>query len=784
MIKQIILSIKNFKRTPLLFFISIPGLVIGITAAVLLIAFIQYETSFDKFFPNKNRVVRLYNIWIEDNSVDAFPICLRKAYTEIPNQIPEIEKAVQIYRGGKTNVHFNKNQFNSKKLLYVDSEFFDVFGLSLLQGDKTNALTQKYMVVLTESLAKKIFNKTDCLGKNIKIGNDNYTITGVIKDFPKNSHINFDLLASLSTFDLSIFQGLEFFTYYLLNKDADFKSADSKISALNNKLLDGKFGQFNAKFKSGTEKLLDIHLHSITDFDLSDKGDKKQIFILSFIVFFILLIAVVNYINLFVLYGEKRAGEIGIKKTFGASRSDIIKIIYFDAVLVNLIAFALTFILIAIAIAFINSYNIDVNIDFIKTVNLFKITVFTVFFIVLVIITGAYPALYLSKLKPVDIIKGKNYSVKRKKWLSVLSVIIQFSISVFLITNLLIINYQIKHLKNIPLGFNVKNVIGINISDNNLSGKVKSIKEELKKLPYVSSVGSSSHFMGGGCSGQLIYPYGESEKNGKSINQYRVQEGFCKTMQLQLSAGRFFNGTNDDKSSIILNEAAVKKLGLKNPVGKLMVMDVDPLKIIGVTKNFYYNNYAGEDIAPLVLSYGYGTNVIYLRIDGNITKQKLKQIDVVFSSFNSNNKFDFFSLQDIYKNKFSDMNKLMTMLLLSTLLALFLSFTGMFALSVFNVEARTKEIGIRKVLGSSSLQIVVKLIKDTLKWVVISMPLAFIISGLIMSRWLETFANRIDIGIWFFIEAGVIAVIIAIGAVSIKSIITAMSNPVEALRYE
>ena len=310
MIKQIKLSIRNLKRTPLLFFISIPGLIIGITASVLLFAFIQYETSFDKFFPNKNRVVRLYNIWIEDNATDAFPICLRKAYTEIP----EIELATQIYRGAKSKIVFNNKQFNNNAILYTDADFFDVFGISLLQGNKSTALKQSNTVVLTESLAKKIFNNSYCIGKNIEISNNNYTITGIIKDLPENSHIKFDLLISMSTLNIDIYGGLEFFTYYLLRKNTDFEQVNRKISTLNNKILNERFGQFNAKFKSGIEKLLTLHLHSITDFDLSQKGDKTQIIILSFIVFFILLISVINYINLFVLYGEKQAGEIGIKK--------------------------------------------------------------------------------------------------------------------------------------------------------------------------------------------------------------------------------------------------------------------------------------------------------------------------------------------------------------------------------------------------------------------------------------------------------------------------------------
>ena len=783
MIKQLLNTLRNFKRSPLLLFISIPGLLVGVTASVLLMAYIKHETSYDTSFPNKDRVVRLYNIWIEDNSVDVYPICLREAYTEIPEQIPEIELAVQIYRGGKSNVVYNKKQYSNQKILYADAELFSVFGLEVLQGSKNEALKQKNTAVISKSFAKKVFAENTCIGEIIKIDNDDFTITGVINDLPKTTHFSFDILTSLSTLNPDYFGGLEFFTYYLLKHNSNFEDVNAKISHVYTNLLTEHFGRFNSTFKSGIEKLLDLHLHSITDFDLSAKGNMNQAYILGFIVGFILLISIVNYVNLFILYGEKRATEIGVRKSFGASVFSLIRLFYFESTLLNIIAFVLTFLVVAAAFSF-SVVNLVSDISFLELSSFSSITMMLAFFAFLILITGAYPAFYLSRLKAVNVIKSSNSSVRRSSWLSIVSVLIQFSISVFLITILLIITAQLSYLKSIPLGFNSEYVYGINGFDKKISESSQSITDELVKLPFVSSTGASAHFMGGGCSGQLIYPYGKSEETAKSINQYRVRDGFCKTIGLQLSEGRLFNGTSQDKQSIILNQAAVKMLGLKNPIGENLVLYDEPQEVIGVLNNFYYNEYAGEEIAPLVISISNYVNVFYIRVLGNFDKAKQKQVAKIFKNTDPDYQFHFFELDDIYQSKFSDINMLMKLLLYGTLLAIFLSFTGMFALSVFNVEKRTKEIGIRKVLGSTSTQVLFKLIADTLKWVLISMPLPFLLVYLIMDEWLSTFTNRIDLSIIYFIAGGAIAILISILAVSIKSIQTARSNPVESLRYE
>ena len=784
MINTITKIFKSFKNRPMLLFVNLPGLAIGLAAFLLLMVYIKYETNYDKHFANKDRVVRLYNTIIENNSSETYPICLREAYTEIPLQVPEIYNACQIYRGWGSIISFEEKHFENQNMLYVDDSFFNVFGLDLIIGDNNSALSELNTVVLSMSLAEKIFNNIDCVGKVIRIDEENYSIRGVIEDLPATTHFQFDLLVSMSTIRPERFGGLELFTYYLLRQDVDLISVQEKVSTLNDKYLGELFESHETETISGIELLSDIHLHTKADFDLSEKGNLKHIYIISLLAVFILLIAIINYVNLFVLSGEKRFLEIGIRKTMGASLFSLRKIFFTETALITIIAFIIAFFITQVAIPMFSSI-MDLRLSLYELLNPISIVGVVVFLVLLILIAGAYPAIYLSKLDVIDAIRGGTKSMKRKKWLSISSVVTQFSISIFLVVCLLIVNFQINYLKDVPLGFNPEKVIGISGFDNNIRSKTKSITDEISKLPFIVNVSTSSHFMGGGVSGQGLRIYGESETTTKSINEYRVQAGFCETMQLKLLYGRSFNGTLEDKSSIILNETAVKMMGLENPIGTTVVMHSDPIKIIGVVNDFYYNENAGEPIAPLALTAGSDySNVFYLKTSTDLSKDQEQQIEEIFKQFSADYNFHSFKIKDQYNNKFYNEDRLLMLLMAGTFLAIFLSFIGMYALSAYSVERRVKEIGIRKVLGSSSKQVMIKLLTDILRWVFWSMPFAFLMSFLLMRRWLDNFANRIDLNVFYFLVGGAIALLIAIIAISIKSFAAANRNPVDSLRSE
>ena len=406
--------------------------------------------------------------------------------------------------------------------------------------------------------------------------------------------------------------------------------------------------------------------------------------------------------------------------------------------------------------------------------------------VLFIMISGSYPAQYLSKLNIIDAIKGGVKSVKRKKWLAVSSVLIQFFISSLLIVSLLVIYAQIDYMKNRPVGFDKDNVIVISRFDNSVNPKLEAIKGELQKLNFVTSVGSSDHQMGGGCSGQVMHKYGESEESAKGINEYRVHPGFCETLQLELLEGRFFRPNDKDKNGLILNEAAVKYFGLNDPIQAQFIMfQEEPLQVIGVVKDFVYDGHSGENIQPLVLAgYSNRASCIYIKILGEWNKDKTAAVAKVFKDLIPDYQLYTTVLEQVYDLKYASEERTFKIISSAAILAIILSFIGMFALSVYHVEKRTKEIGIRKVNGSTSLQILVLILAGILKWVVFAMIPAFLVAIILLDRLLSEFAYHINLSPWYFVVGGLIAIIIATLAISIKSIQAATQNPIESLRYE
>ncbi len=774
---------RMFRRNPLLVFVNLPGLAIGLSAVLLLSVFLKHELSFDQHFKTKDHVVRLYNSVTENGTTENYGICLRQAYTEVPQQVPGIKSATQIYRGWNVFAEYRKVRFSGLNLLYSDKEFFDVFGLDLLYGSREEALSGTNKVVLNESTALKIFNHTDCVGEIIQVSETSLTVTGVIKDLPNTTHFNFDLLASLETVKPEEWGGLELFTYYRINDNANITSVGEEISKANNKIMQPWAEPFNLTVKSGVEKLTSLHLHTVVDSDLSAKGSITNITIIAVIAFFILLIAVINFINLYVLHGEQRIAEIASRKSLGATKFVLSKLFFTETGIIGLMAFVLA-VLISAGIQPYFSQVMQSQVSYSEMFSFSGVLVVISILLVLIFAAGAYPSYYLSKLDLVNALKGKSLKIKRKSTLSRVAVVLQFTISVFLITAFSIVFAQTNYLKDMPLGFNPDNVIGISNLDNSIIQNVSSVENELTQLSFVKSVGSSTHSMGSGCSGQGIKIYG-SEDNALGINEYRVNPGFDKTMELELLDGRFFTDSESDKSSVILNEAAVKMLGDNVKVGTQVDMHGEPLTVIGIVKDFFYVDHPGETIAPLVLTnYWYNVRNIYVRTIGKLSDAQQDQIEKIFNDYSPDYIYSQFDLRDVYANKFKGEERIIKLVSSGAVMAIAISFIGLFALSVLNVNRRRKEIGIRKVIGSTETEAVRILLSETFVLVGIAIGISFIGSYFAMHRWLENFVSRITLSPFYFIVSAVFALMIAFLAVGWQSWRAATRNPVESLRYE
>lgn len=774
---------RMFKRNPLLIFINLPGLAIGLSAVLLLSVYLKHELSFDQHFKTKDHVVRLYNSVTENGNTENYGICLRKAYTEIPEQVPGIQSATQIYRGWNVFAEYQKVRFSGLSLLYADKEFFDVFGLNLLAGSRNEALMGTNKVVLNESTALKIFNRTDCVGEIIEVSETPLTVTGVIKDLPNTTHFNFDLLASLETVKPEQWGGLELFTYYRISDNADIEAVGKNIAVANDKIMQPWAEQFDLTVKSGVEKLASLHLHTVVDSDLSAKGNLTNIGIVAAIAFFILLIAIVNFVNLYLLHGEQRIAEIAARKTLGATKAVLSKLFFTETGVIGIMAFLLA-ILISIGVQPYFARIMQSQISYSDMFSVSGVLVVLSILLVLIFAAGAYPSYYLSKLDLVNALKGKSLKVKRKSTLSRVAVVLQFTISVFLITAFSIVLAQTNYLKNMPLGFDPDNVIGVTNLDKSIRQSVFSIENELSQLAFVQSVGSSTHSMGSGCSGQGIKIYG-SENNALGINEYRVNPGFDETMQLELKDGRYFTRSEADKKGVILNEAAVKMLGGNVKVGSQVDMHGDPLTVIGIVKDFFYVDHPGEPIAPLVLTnYWYNVNNIYIRTYGNLSDVQQAQIEKIFKSYSPDLIYSQFDIKNVYANKFQGEERVMKLVSSGAVMAIVISFIGLLALSILNVNRRKKEIGIRKVIGSTEGEAIRILLSETFVLVGIAIAIAFVGSYFTMHRWLEGFVDRISLSPVYFLISAAFALMIAFLAVGWQSWQAATRNPVEALRYE
>lgn len=783
--KNILFSLRMLKRNKMLTYVGIPSLAIGLTVVLLLVSYLKRELSFDEHFTTKNRVVRLLNTATEGET-GTYPICLRKSYTEIPLKVAEIEASTQLYRGWKTTISVNDRDDKYRAgLLFADPEFFKVFDQKMIMGDPSTALTGKNKVVLSERLAKKIFGSVDCIGKSIDfefIGSTNYIVNGVVKDIPKNTHFQYDMLASMETLPIESMGGLEFFTYFLIRDNADIQLATNKIIEANDELMKPWKKAVGIGNISETELLKDIK-YTKAMFDISHQSNMFVIWVVGIVVLFVLVISLVNFINLYTLHSSRRIGEVAMRKSLGATPANLARLFFTDTTIMAVIAFVIAIFLASFTAPYFSKLLYS-KVTLLQLLDPLGVGII-IFLLLLIIISSATNSLYSVARTNLAIgVKGKTDKVRRKSYATQVALLLQFSITAFLIVGVSIFYSQIRHIKNIPLGFDEQNVSVIQGFNNKISQKIPSITNELQKLPFIEDVTSSQHRMGGGSSGQSITKYGSTDKP-IPINEYRIQSNFCQTMKIEFLTGNGFSKDKGQSTNVILNETAVKRLQLENPVGKQVVLFNDPMMVIGVVKDFYYESNAGQSVQPLVLTnYSPRSNVIYIRTKTEINLTEREQIEGVFKQFDNSYTLQTYSLDSVYYDLFATEDRAMFVMSCGALLAILLSISGLVAMSFLSVNRRTKEIGVRKVMGSSEKQILYMLVKQTLIWVAIASCIGFLASYIVMQEVMQNFANRIDISFVYFLFSAFIVLAISLLSVGWQSWKASCQNPVEALRYE
>jgi putative ABC transport system permease protein len=771
-------------RNPLTFFVNVTGLGVALTMVILTITYLRFELSYDNHLPTGDRVVRLYERVTDNTSVNVYGITLRDAYTQVPAMVPEVECAVQLYGGWLTSVRHRETKMGDVRIFYADNEFFRVFGKTLRSGNASTALVGTGTAVVTTSLAKKLFHSADCVGRSIESDGEEVMITGVVDDFPKNSHLDFDILVSLSTLHPENFGGLEFQTYFLLKPNVDQKRAGDKIAAANNLLMKNWAANSNAKVQSGVEHIARLYLSSAASSFIPNHGSPRQMWVVAVIALFVLTTALLSYINLFIIQGEKRILEISTRNMFGASKFSIARLFFLETAIV----FSIAAILAVLATIYSMPYISQLLLSKVDLADLFSgwgiLLVLLVLFVLLAI-TAGYPTLYLSRMKYALGLRGKLSHTGNNNLFSNISVFVQFAVTAFFISCIVIILSQLKYMRNIPLGFEKDHVSLISNCSNAISQKYTSIRSELMQLLFVTAVSGGEHTMGGGCSGQYIRNTKDSENNNRNINEYREMPGFGELMQLQLVDGRLFRESMADSHAIVVNEAATRLLGIKPEAGQTVVYKDNRVEIIGVVKDFYYQSNPGEPIEPLVIANcHWGTPNIYIRTKDQLTRNQLMQVKSVFESFDKNYVFEYKSVGDLIDRMYRKENRLAQLVAIGSAQVIVISLISLLALTILKISRRTKEIGIRKVNGSTVWGIVSGLLKDTMIMVAGAIIIASLAGYMVMDRWLSDYAARIHLTPGYFLLSALFVFVIAVVATIWQAWRAATGNPVEALKYE
>jgi putative ABC transport system permease protein len=786
-------AIRNLLRSRTYSFINIAGLAVGLAGFILISIFIKNELSYDAFNVKADRIYRVVEIQDfpgigkQDVAVTMGPLA-----PALRNYFSQVQDAVRILPVPSSTCKIGSTGFYEKSISFADPSIFNVFTFPLIEGDPKTALENPYSLVITQSIAGKYFGNADPVGKTIRLdfglGPHDYAITGVMKDCPQNSHLYFEMLGSFKTLENSIPNLRQWgdnwlATYVLLKKGIDYRSVNSSFPEFIDKNVPKESWKDLWMY---LQPLTDIHLHSgdipYQTFN-HNEGSISTIRIFSLIAVFILLIACINFTNLSTARSGKRTKEIGIRKVLGSTRKGLIGQYIGESVMVSVFALFAAMILAELALPYFkNIFGERI---------IFTYSDSPVFFIELLgiailvgLAAGSYPAVFLSGFQPAATLKGTATPKDRSVLFRRVLVVLQFSIAVALIACTEIVSKQMNYIQDKNLGFNKEQVLYIPIRSTYAQSKIPVLKEELMRNPDIVNVGAGSGLTGASGNEGTEVVAGTNGTVQLAMTRSFIDFDYIKTMQMQVVEGRDFSADiPSDSSAVIINQAAVRKLGWKNPIGKQF--EGTPLKtVIGVVKDFNFNS-LHSSIEPLIME------VMPSRFSYLLVRLKTKDARSAVSSIGSTwdkvvqgESFDYSFLDQYFDDIYRNDQRTGQIFLFFSSIAILIACLGIFGLAAYTAEKRTKEIGIRKVIGASTGSIVGLLSGEFILLVLLAAVVATPVSYYFMNKWLETFAYHVSIDVVSFMLAGFAAIFIALVTTGFQAMKAATANPVEALRYE
>ena len=779
------ISIRNLEKHRGYSLVNIIGLAVGMAACLILFLWVQNELSYDSYHQKAGRIYRVFQQNELEGQVDRFAGSPAPLGPALVNEFPEVEKAVRFGMNRFLISYENKRFY--EEVFFADPEVFDVFTFPLIKGDPKAVLKEPHSIIISEEIKEKYFGREDPIGKIINLDEfGDFRITGVFKNIPPNSHFRFDFLGSFYDYARGHFDqwGISnYWTYVLTSKNFNQDKFNEKLPEFVEKYR-GKEVRDKYKLTYPLQPLTGIHLHSDLRGEIEPNSDIETLYVFSAVAFFILLIACLNYINLSTARYAGRAREVGLRKVIGATRSQLINQFLGESLLFSFIAVLLAVALAELFLPLFNSLSgkrlaIDYLDNFILLPGLIIIVLFAG------LASGSLPAFYISALQPVRALKGMLKASSRVSWLRRTLVLSQFAISIIFIFCTITISNQLSYMRNKKLGFDKEHVVNIPIYDKDALQRYETIKNEFLRNPRILGI-SASAFSPGKIPWYQDYWYeGLSENSHPMVRWVSVDHDFLPTFGIELVSGRNFsrNFPNDVESAYILNESAVKEIGWESPLGKQFKIG-EKGTVVGVVKDFHFKS-LHQQIEPLALficpEY---FEYFSVRISPEGISQALDFLKDRWQELVPNQLFQFSFLDEDFDSLYRAEMRLEKIFGIVASLAIFIACLGLFGLAAFTAEQRTKEIGVRKVLGASTTGIIFLLSREFTRWVLVANVIAWPLAYFAMSRWLQNFAYRTSIGPWIFLLAAGMALLVALLTVSYQAVKAALANPVESLRYE
>lgn len=796
---------RNIKRHKAYSAINIIGLAIGIAACLLILQYVSFELSYENFQANKERIYR-----VEQDRYDNGKLSTQWAAgafgvgNAFKDAIPEIEDYVKLVQAGNIITDVQNQPLKIEKTFFASSSFFNIFTYPLIAGDKNTALKNIYTAAISETLAKKIFGTTNVVGKQLELNRkDNYIITAVYKDAPVNTQIKPDLLLSYATFlkdatgpgynPETAWESDGCLTYLLLNRGADPKKVEAKFVPVADKFVGADMKKFNSAVTYNLQPLTDIHLNSHYIMEPGENGDGKTVYLLLGIALFIVVIAWVNYINLATARAITRAREVGVRKAIGSQRRQLVIQFLSESAVLNGLALILAILFVMAAIPGFNalsgqqlSFSLFAKNDFwLGLVALFVTGVF---------LSGLYPAFVLSGFKPIEVLKGKTSGTKQSSLLRKSLVVFQFAASLFLLIGTVTVYRQIQFMRRQSLGVNIDQTLVITRptvgADSTFLQKITAFKEETSRQTFVKNITVSTSVPGEavGWNAGGIKLVEQDDSKQKQYRVIGVDYDYLKTFGLKLLAGRAFSKEfGADDSSVIFNEKAIELLGFHKPeeaLNKRIDFWGGRYTIIGVAKNFHQQSLR-QDYEPLILRcIPAVTGSVSIKIKDADAGSAVTAVKAEWNKFFPGNTFEYFFLDDHFNEQYKADQRFGSVFSLFTCLAVLVACLGLFGLASFTTLQRTKEIGIRKVLGASINSILQLLYKEFALLLAIAFLIAAPLAWLASSKWLQSYAFRINVGWLYVVLPFLLMIAIAFITVSFQSIKAAIANPVKSLRTE